>query len=162
MASFAIIASSFSSELAPSMCLAQIVNWLGLAPGSTVHPSKPVPISRRLAYGGDSALVHQPEDLVRHRGLSVNNTGADVRISTGEIMEGKSAAHASVRAWWWQWRHLLRIFLRVVLAGKTAQARRQQRAGIRLKDYTVTPKTKARYESAVSRILPFLDRPSLT
>ena len=50
----------------------------------------------------------------------------------------------------------------MVLAGKSKQARQKQRAGIRLRDYTITEKTKRRYESAVARILPFLEKqPSL-
>lgn len=50
-----------------------------------------------------------------------------------------------------------RTLPRVVLAGKTARDRRRQRAGIRLRDYSVSARTKARYETAVSRILPFLE-----
>ena len=46
---------------------------------------------------------------------------------------------------------------RVVLAGKTQRERRKQRAGIRLKDFTISARTRARYEAAVSRILPFLE-----
>ena len=44
-----------------------------------------------------------------------------------------------------------------VLAAKTRSGRRQQRKGIRLRDFTVTAKTKLRYEIAVSKILPFLE-----
>ena len=51
---------------------------------------------------------------------------------------------------------------RVVLAGKTREDRRSKRAGIRLRDFTVQAKTKARYDAAVGRILPFLEKqPSL-
>ena len=46
---------------------------------------------------------------------------------------------------------------RVVLAARTPQARRLQRAGIRLRDYTITAKTKLRYEVAVAKILTFLE-----
>lgn len=45
-----------------------------------------------------------------------------------------------------------RTIPRVVLAGKTQKARQRQRAGIRLRDFTVTNKTRLRYESAVARI----------
>ena len=50
-----------------------------------------------------------------------------------------------------------RTLPRVVLAARTPWARRQQRAGIRLRDYTVTERTKQRYEVAVGKILPFLE-----
>ena len=46
----------------------------------------------------------------------------------------------------------------VVLAGRTRAERRKSRAGIRLKSLSVTPKTRARYESAVGLILPFLEQ----
>eukprot|EP00435_Cladocopium_sp_Y103_P038382 s3254_g10.t1 len=82
--SFAIIGSSLASEMAPRMTPDKIVKRLGLAPGASAHPSVEIPISRWLAYGGDPLHQHRQEDLVRHLGLTVNNTGADVRISTGE------------------------------------------------------------------------------
>ena len=47
---------------------------------------------------------------------------------------------------------------RVLLAGRTAQERRRRRAGFRLRDFCITPKTRARYEQAVGRLLPFLER----
>lgn len=46
---------------------------------------------------------------------------------------------------------------RFLLAGKTAEERRQRRAGFRLRDFSITSKTRARYESAVGRLLPFLE-----
>jgi integrase len=45
----------------------------------------------------------------------------------------------------------------LILAAKTRKGRQKQRAGIRLRDFTITAKTKARYESAVALILPFLE-----
>ena len=47
---------------------------------------------------------------------------------------------------------------RIFLAGRTQRDRRQQRQGIRLRDFTVTEKTRQRYEVAVGRILPFLEQ----
>ena len=53
---------------------------------------------------------------------------------------------------------MTRQFLpRVVLAGRTNEDRRRKRAGIRLRDFTISQKTKLRYESAVGRVLPFLE-----
>lgn len=44
-----------------------------------------------------------------------------------------------------------------VTAGTTRRC-----AGVRLREYTVTPKTKARYEAAVGQLVPFLEaQPSL-
>ena len=51
---------------------------------------------------------------------------------------------------------------RVLLAARTAQERRRQRVGLRLKDFTIAAQTRKRYEAAVSQILPFLEsQPSL-
>ena len=46
---------------------------------------------------------------------------------------------------------------RVVLAARSQQERKRRRAGIRLRDFSIAPATKARYESAVGRLLPFLE-----
>lgn len=46
---------------------------------------------------------------------------------------------------------------RVLLAARTQKERRRRRAGIRLRDYSITEKTRLRYEEAVARILPFLE-----
>ena len=50
-----------------------------------------------------------------------------------------------------------RSFPRVIQAKRTVEERREQRAGIRLRDFTITQATKARYEKAVSELLPFLE-----
>lgn len=49
------------------------------------------------------------EQLVSQLGLMINHTGADVRVQTGQVMGKKGAAHGSVRAWWWQWKHLVAV-----------------------------------------------------
>lgn len=46
---------------------------------------------------------------------------------------------------------------RVLLAAKSQRERRRRRAGIRLRDYSITEKTRLRYEKAVARLLPFLE-----
>ena len=46
---------------------------------------------------------------------------------------------------------------RILLAGRTRADRRRNRAGIRLRDYTITEQTKRRYEKAVAQILPYLE-----
>lgn len=44
---------------------------------------------------------------------------------------------------------------RVVPAGLTQQARRRRRAGVNLRDYTITEQTRRRYYNAVRRLLPY-------
>lgn len=46
---------------------------------------------------------------------------------------------------------------RVVPAGRTTAARRRNRAGIRLRDFTITEQTRKRYHFAVLRLLPYLE-----
>ena len=46
---------------------------------------------------------------------------------------------------------------RVLLAGRSQRERQRRRAGVRLRDFSITPKTKARYESAVAQLLPYLE-----
>lgn len=109
VSSFAIIAGVMSQELVPRMSPGQIINRLGLAPGVSAHPSQEVPLQRALAYGAPSGLPASRLQLVRQLGLTVNHTGSDVRLVTGEAMRRKLATHASVRAWWWQWKHLFNV-----------------------------------------------------
>ena len=45
---------------------------------------------------------------MRQLGLQVNHTGSDVRVLTGEPMS-KRGSHGSLRAWWWQWKHLFKV-----------------------------------------------------
>ena len=107
--SFAIMASSMCASLAPRMSPDTIVKRLGIAPGRSVHPSVLVPMTRSLDYGGNIELPHSSEDLVKHLGLTVNHTGADVRIVSGDVLGNKTPSHASVRAWCWQWQHLFKV-----------------------------------------------------
>lgn len=55
-----------------------------------------------------------------------------------------------------------RTLPRVLPAGRTRRQRIRNRAGIRLRDYSIAAKTRARYTSAVARLLPYLEaQPSL-
>ena len=38
-----------------------------------------------------------------------NHTGADVRVISGQILGHRPPNHASVRAFWWQWKHLFSV-----------------------------------------------------
>ena len=62
-----------------------------------------------LCYGGDVNMDYHEVELVKHLGLTVNHTGSDVRLSTGEVVGKKATAHASSRALWWQWKHLFKV-----------------------------------------------------
>ena len=50
-----------------------------------------------------------------------------------------------------------RTLPRVVLAARSPHERQQQRAGIRLRDYSITETTRSRYTRAVAQLLPFLE-----
>eukprot|EP00435_Cladocopium_sp_Y103_P000336 s140_g1.t1 len=106
--SFAIVGAVLVSEWVPRMKPSHIIGRLGLAPGSSAHPSVLVPMSRWLAYGGSGEAQVSADQLVRCLGLQVNHTGSDVRILTGQPMS-KRGAHGSMRAWWWQWKHLFKV-----------------------------------------------------
>ena len=106
--SFAIIGAVLCSELVPRMAPKQILLRLGLAPGASAHPSVEVPMTRWLNYGWDADTPATSKMLVQQLGLSVNHTGADVRVSTGFVLGKKPQSHVSVRALWWQWKHLFK------------------------------------------------------
>eukprot|EP00438_Fugacium_kawagutii_P032920 Skav205027 [mRNA] locus=scaffold6308:1300:5659:- [translate_table: standard] len=164
ISSFAIVAAAMCSRLISPMAPSKIINRLGLAPGTSAHPDMEVPMQTSLAYGAPAGPPADRLQLVKQLGLTVNHTGADVRLVTGEAMGRKSATHSSVRAWWWQWKHLFKSSVtmprtapRVVLAGRTASQRRAFRRGICLRDLSITEKTRQRYLSALGRLLPFLE-----
>eukprot|EP00435_Cladocopium_sp_Y103_P056067 s676_g18.t1 len=46
---------------------------------------------------------------------------------------------------------------RILLAGRSRADRKRRRAGIRLRDFSITEKTRQRYEAAVARLLPHLE-----
>ena len=106
---FAVIAASLCEELVPRMPPRQIMLRLGLAPGHSAHPSVEVPLTRLLSYGGDTSRPCAGIDLTKQLGLTVNHTGADVRVVTGQVLGHRSPTHASVRAWWWQWKQLFTV-----------------------------------------------------
>jgi len=105
--SFGIVGATLLAELVPRMRPSTIIQRLGLAPGSSVHPRVLVPLSRWLAYGDKGEPPVAADQLVRCLGLQVNHTGSDVRVLTGEPMS-KKGSHGSMRAWWWQWKHLFK------------------------------------------------------
>eukprot|EP00435_Cladocopium_sp_Y103_P062211 s313_g23.t2 len=84
--SFAVMGAVMCSEFVPRMAPQQILQRLGLAPGATVHPQALVPMTRWLAYGGDPSSPSTSQMLVKQLGLSVNHTGADVRVCTGAVL----------------------------------------------------------------------------
>eukprot|EP00438_Fugacium_kawagutii_P033223 Skav231044 [mRNA] locus=scaffold446:243817:254709:+ [translate_table: standard] len=96
ISSFAIIAAAMCRQFLAPMSPQQIINRLGLAPGSSAHPSFEVPLQRVATYGAPPGLPATRLQLVKQLGLTVNHTGADVRLVTGEAMGRKSATHSSV------------------------------------------------------------------
>ena len=62
-----------------------------------------------LAYGPEPSRPINEQELVQQLSLSVNHTGDDVRITTGQILSHKPPNHASVRVWWWQWKQLFNV-----------------------------------------------------
>ena len=108
VSSFSIMGAAMCSSWLPRMSPLQIINRLGLVPGASAHPSISVPLGRWLGYGGDGDEAHDAELLVRQLGLKVNHTGSDVRLLTGEPMS-KKGSHGSLRAWWWEWKHLFKV-----------------------------------------------------
>lgn len=109
ISSFAIMGAQMCATMVPRMSPQVIQQRLGLAPGSSAHPRLLVPMTRLLAYGAEQGQPGSLVELVRRLGLTVNHTGSDVRLTTGQLLGRKTGAHGSVRAWWWQWRHLFKI-----------------------------------------------------
>ena len=109
ISSFAIMGAAMCSAFVPRMKPSHIIGRLGLAPGASAHPSVKVPMTRWLSYGGEEGgAPATPEQLVQYLGLQVNHTGSDVRLLTGEPMN-KKGSHGSMRAFWWQWKHLFKV-----------------------------------------------------
>ena len=106
---FATMAAVLCQDIVPRTTPSMILLRLGLAPGASAHPSVRSPMTRWLAYGEPPEINFSSEDLVKQLGLSVNHTGADVRITTGQILGHKPPNHASVRSWWWQWKQLVTV-----------------------------------------------------
>ena len=107
--SFAVMGAALCSQLLPRMSPTMILNRLGLAPGASAHPTVRVPITRWLCYGPQPEFEPEKIELVKLLGLSVNHTGADVRVLTGQVLAHKPPNHASVRSWWWQWKGLFSL-----------------------------------------------------
>ena len=107
ISSFAIMGSAMCAELLPRMRPGDIIHRLGLAPGASVHPHASCPMTRWLAYGSDGPQEITMEHMTRHLGGMVNHTGSDVRVASGEPLS-KRGTHGSVRAMWWQWKHLFK------------------------------------------------------
>lgn len=86
-----------------------IVDRLGLAPGACAHPAVRAPMTRFLQY---TNLVDEDctvAELNQQLGGTVNHTGSDVRVLTGQVLNKKVAAHASIKALWWQWKGLFNV-----------------------------------------------------
>lgn len=74
VSSFAIIAGVMAQEFVPRMSPGHIINRLGLAPGTSAHPSMEVPLQRGLAYGAPSGPPASRLQLVKQLGLTMFNS----------------------------------------------------------------------------------------
>ena len=107
--SFAIMGAAMCADMVARMPPERILRRLGLAPGACIHPDLEAPITRWLCYGPQPEAAPNPVEIVKQLGLTVNHTGADVRVSSGQILGHKPPNHASVRSWWWQWKQLFNL-----------------------------------------------------
>lgn len=106
--SFGIIGAVLCQDIVPRLSPRRIIRRLGLAPGASVHPDVEVPLSRWLHYGGDGDAPTSDARIVQQLGLSVNHTGSDIHVATGNFLGKHPQAHCSVRALWWQWKNLFK------------------------------------------------------
>ena len=86
----------------------ELVNVLGLAPGTCSRKGASAPMGRWKQYGfcdlKDSELAQQY--LVNKLALGANHTGSDVRITTGELMAPSKTVRQSTEAIWWRWKQV--------------------------------------------------------
>ena len=109
MVPFTVMGAVLCQDLVPRMSPTQVLLRLGLAPGASCHPDLVVPLSRWLAYGAAPTTPADAVEMVKNLGLSVNHTGSDVRVISGQVLSHRPPHHASVRALWWQWKQLFNV-----------------------------------------------------
>ncbi len=102
--SFIIVAAALCRRYVKNCSYSKLVGGMGMAPGVVLPPEIEAPLQRSLQYGkfstgGDVSLRNLNQILLSR----TNHTGSDVRISTGELMNPKSAVRQSIEAGWWNW-----------------------------------------------------------
>ena len=105
--SFVIAAAALCKAYIPRMHYQHLARRMGMAPGCLSPLRMEAPIGRYLQYGMEKG-AQTVDAMMLNRILSskTNHTGSDVRISTGEVLNPKSATRQSIEADWWQWDHL--------------------------------------------------------
>ena len=102
--SFVIVAAAMCKRFMRTCTYSSLVKRMGMAPGVVLPQAMEAPMQRSLQYGKLSK-----EEKVTLRNLNqillsrTNHTGSDVRISTGELLNPKSAVRQSIEANWWKW-----------------------------------------------------------
>lgn len=104
--SFCIVAAALCKNFLPSTSYQHLVSRMGMAPGMVVPIRMKCELKRGLSYGDWNVLGHfTPKELNKVLLSRTNHTGSDVRISSGEVLNPKSAVRQSIQASWWRWKH---------------------------------------------------------
>lgn len=102
--SFVVVAAALCRRFVSSISYSAIAARMGMAPGTCLPFQVVAPLKRSLLYGFDRIpenwAVKQLNQILLSR---TNHTGSDVRISTGELLNPKSAVRQSIEAAWWKW-----------------------------------------------------------
>ena len=138
--SFGWVVSQMCRQWSAPMSPGQVVRRLGLAPGAGLHPSFPVPMERRLAYGFDGEAPLKEDSLVAQLSRHVNHTGSDVSLALGVPFSTKGQAHASAQADWWDWKILF----------KTRWKLRSHINALEMKMILQTVQWRSRFSSAIN------------
>lgn len=105
--SFVIPAAALCKAHLPRLHYTMLAKRMGMAPGCLSPVRLQAPLGRYLQYGMGKGTT--PVDVTTLNQILLtrtNHTGSDVRISTGEILNPKSAIRQSIEAAWWDWDHL--------------------------------------------------------
>ena len=106
--SFMMFAVAFSRAYLPCIPFTHLVKRLGLAPGFRAPIRFIAPLQRRLQYGfpsHEASLYSLGMHLFNRLLLrKTDHTGADVRLTTGEVLCKKVFPRQSVSAAWWIWK----------------------------------------------------------
>ena len=108
--SFVIVGAALCRRYLKNISYFQLSQRMGMAPGTVLPWSFKSPLKRSLQYGtsneGTEVSLRNLNQILLSR---TNHTGSDVRISTGEILNPKSATRQSIEAGWWNWKPSFRI-----------------------------------------------------
>ena len=106
VASFMVFAAFAAYPWTKRLDVHQMFMRLGLAPGISSDLGFQAPFSLKPVYPGNSCRPVGVSDLNVHLLQRANHTGADVRITTGQIMSTKAYPRESVSSSWWVWENI--------------------------------------------------------